>query len=166
MRHEVIGIANIAYTISNSLSIPYNYLTKLNLPIILRQKDIFFEKFDLVRKNSTLYALFVLISISIFIYINPIELQYFNDKLFYYFVLLYLLATSTDICVGLKSSFVQIIGDEKEILSSLILVLLATFIVPLFFSDLYKGIIFYISFIIFSNILFNYKFKPCYENSL
>ena len=161
---EVIGIANIAFTISNSLTIPYNYLTKLNLPLVLNKKDSFFDRFNSVRKYSLIYAMLILVSCIIFIFFNPIKLEYFDEKSFLSYLLLYILASLVDVFVGLKSSFVQIVGNEKNILANLILVLIITFIVPFIFTNAYQGILFYIVFVILSNILFHYKFKPCYEN--
>ena len=160
---EIIGIANIAFTISNTISVPYNYISKLNLPFVLKNKSLFNQRFQKVRNSSILFSIPIVLSIGVFIIFNPIKLKYFENELFYYFLIFYLIASFTDILVGLKSSLVQILGEEKKLIYNLIIVLLFSVLISFIDQSNFQGMIMYVSFVIFSNIFFNYKFKQCFK---
>ncbi|MDC3187363.1 hypothetical protein OBA38_00675 [bacterium] len=160
---NLIGLSNIAFTLANAVSVPYNYLSKLKLPTVLADNKKFNNLFIYVRKYSIIFAVPVIFAIVFFIKLNPINLEYFSNKHFNLFLALYLITAIVDILVGLKSSIVQINGNEKILIKNLFLILFLSLCIPVVFNKLLYGIVFYSVFIVYSNLYFYYTFMKCFE---
>ncbi|KAB1153276.1 hypothetical protein F7018_17295 [Tenacibaculum aiptasiae] len=160
---ELIGMANIAFTIANTISIPYNYLTKLRLPSVLKNNSSFKSNFFYVRNYSLLFSSPVLLFILFFVLYNPFSIEYLEERGFVYFLMLYILAAFIDILVGLKSSMVQVLIEPSKIVPYLILVLIISVSISYFNQGDFIGVGFYVAFIILSNLFFIYKYKKCFQ---